>query len=206
MNHPEEEGDVPADPIWRPRQLDLLDRIEAIFFARGYRTITMDELAAELRCSKRALYEMASSRRALFLLVIQRWAERIRTLGQAGASREADPRDRLEAFLAPGVTQTAGLTEHFLDDIRAFPAARKLLDDHQRGRMEMLRDIVEDGIRQGRFAPLHSHLVAGVCMAGIARINDPDFLRDAGLTFSEAFAELYRLLMTGLQAGTSGKR
>ncbi|AMK22737.1 MULTISPECIES: TetR/AcrR family transcriptional regulator [unclassified Sphingobium] len=199
MNNPPQSG-APPGSAWRPRQLELLAGIEAIFFARGYRAVTMDDLAAELHCSKRALYEIASSRRALFLLIVGRWSERIRILGQAGAEQEQDPKARLEAFLAPGVTQTVGLTENFLTDIQSLPAARALLDKHQRERMDMLRTIVEDGIREGRFAALHAHLVAGVCLAGITRINDPIFLREAGLTFHTAFAELYRLLMWGLQA------
>ena len=190
---------------WGPRHLELLDDIEAIFFARGYRAVTMVDLAAELRCSKRALYEIAPSRPALFLLIVKRWTDRIRGLGLERAAREADPKARLAAFLTPGVTQSAGLTENFLNDLQAFPAARKLLHDHQRERVEMLRTIVEDGIRQGRFAALHAHLVANICLAGIARINDPEFLREARLSFSEAFAELYQLLMTGLENEMAGR-
>lgn len=188
-----------TDAAWRPRHLELLNQIEAIFFARGYRAVTMNALAEELRCSKRALYEIAPSRQAMFVLIVERWGERIRRLGLEGASLDADPKERLAAFLSPGVSETIGLTENFLSDLQSLPAARAALDHHQRERMETLRGIVEDGIRQGCFAALHAHLVAGVCLAGFARINDPDFLREAQLTFSEAFAELYRLLMTGLE-------
>lgn len=187
----------------RARMLELLDRIEAIFFAQGYRAVTMDDLAAELRCSKRALYEIAPNRRALFLEVVDRWSRRIRSLGLLAASQAGNPKARLAAFLAPGVSQTVGMTESFLRDLLAFPDARKLLDEHQRDRMNTVRDIVEDGIRSGHFASMHPHLVAGICLAGIARINDPDFLRESCMTFSEAFAELYRLLMTGLERDPS---
>lgn len=187
-----------AENTLSPRHLELLDQLERIFFARGYRAVTMDDLAQALRCSKRALYELAPNRKALFLMVVERWTERVRALGVAGAARHEDPRERLAAFLQPGVAETEALTEDFLADLRDLPAARNALDRHQRDRMAMLREIVAEGVTQGRFKPLHAHLVAGICLAGMARINDPEFLREAGMSFSQAFAELYRVLMTGI--------
>jgi AcrR family transcriptional regulator len=193
-----------ADETLSPRHVDLLDQLERIFFARGYRAVTMDDLAQALRCSKRALYELAPNRKALFLMVVERWTGRVRDLGVAGAAGHDDPRDRLAAFLQPGVAETEALTEEFLADLRDLPAARDTLEQHQRDRMAMLRDIVAEGVRRGRFKPVHAHLVAGICLAGMARINDPEFLREAGLSFSQAFAELYRMLMTGIAEDRPG--
>lgn len=183
----------------RPRQVELLAAVEKHFFGHGYRRVTMDDLAQKLRCSKRALYELAPSRKALFVLIVERWVERIRELGLAGMARHSDPRAQLKAYLEPGITETKAVTDAFLLDLRQFPAARELLSEHQRQRMANLRGILERGAQEGVFRHVHAHLVAGVCLAGIEKINEPEFLEQAGLSFSAAFAELYRLLMTGLE-------
>lgn len=185
-------------PVLRPRHLELIAGIQAIFFAQGYRALTMDRLAQELRCSKRALYELAPSRKALFLLIVERWTKRVRALGEQAAARHDDPKERLVAYLQPGITETEGMTEAFLTDLRDFSAAREALEHHQQLRAQGVRAIVEDGVRSGRFKALHAHLVAGVCLAGLSQINQPEFLREAGLAYSEAFSEFYRLLMSGL--------
>lgn len=183
----------------RPRQIELLDVLELYFFEHGYRRVTMAGLAERLHCSKRALYELAPSRRELFVLVVERWVQRIRKLGLAAEARHGDPCAQLRGYLEPGITETQFVTEAFLLDLRQLPEAREVLDRHQRERMETLLKILERGVLDSSFANIHAHLVAGICLAGIEKINEPEFLGQAGLSFSAAFAELYRLLMTGLQ-------
>ncbi|PWC47031.1 hypothetical protein TSA6c_02820 [Azospirillum sp. TSA6c] len=192
----EEERDA-----YRPRQLELLDQLERLFFSRGYRALTMDLIAQELRCSKRALYEIAPNRKMLFLKVVARWASRVQALGDSAASQFDHPRKKLTAYLEPGITESRGMTDRFLEDIREDDQAREVLENHQRVRMARLQEIIEYGIGNGEFADVHAKLVAGICLAAIERINDPHFLADAGLGFSDAFSELYRLLLDGLARG-----
>ena len=63
---------------------------------------------------------------------------------------------------------------------------------------DRLRDIVEDGMRRGRFRRLHAALVAEVFQAAVGRLNEPDFLETAGISFSDGFSELYELFLNGL--------
>ncbi|MFA7586328.1 MAG: TetR/AcrR family transcriptional regulator [Novosphingobium sp.] len=183
----------------RPRQIEILDQLETYFFAHGYRSATMEVLAQNLKCSKRALYELAPNRKELFTLIVDRWAKRIRWLGAEAEARHSDPRRRLAAYLQPGVSESRGVTRTFLIDLRDLPQARATLEQHQRERMTHLKGILDEGAKQGVFKDVHAHLVAGICLAGIEKINEPTFLAQAGLSFSQAFAELYRLLMTGLE-------
>lgn len=195
----EEENDTHA---LRPRQVALLAQLESFFFTHGYRVATMGRLAQEMKCSKRALYELAPSRKALFTLIVECWARRIQKLGLEAEASQTDPRQKLAAYLEPGVIETVGMTNAFLIDLRELPATRAILDQHQRARMSHLTEILEEGVRAGVFKNNHPLLVASICLAGMEKINEPAFLTRAGLSFSEAFAELYGLLMTGLEYNT----
>lgn len=183
----------------RPRQIELLSQLESIFFTNGYRSATMASLAKELRCSKRSLYELAPGRSDLFAMVVDRWATRVRRQGKDAEARESDPKRKLAAYLEPGVTETVGMTAKFLTELRDLPQARAIMEAHQRERMEHLKTILETGKSVGAFKDVHAHLVAGIWLAGIEKINEPAFLDQAGLSFSDAFAELYRLLIQGLE-------
>jgi AcrR family transcriptional regulator len=180
------------------RHRDLIEALEALFLDEGFRTITVDELAARLKCSKRTLYELAPSKQELFLLVVERWLHRIRHLGWAGALKHDDPEKRIIAYLDPGVSQSRTASRRFLEDLQSYRPALALLEAHQRERTSVLRDIVEDGMQRGRFRRLHPALVAEVFQAAVGRLNEPDFLDNAGISFSDGFSELYELFLNGL--------
>ncbi len=180
------------------RHRDIVEALEKVFLEEGFRDVTVGELAARLKCSKRTLYELAPSKQELFVLVVERWLDRIRHLGWAGALEHDDPQKRIIAYLEPGVSQSRLASRRFLQDLQSFRPAYMLLEAHQRERTSVLRDIVQDGIKRGRFRNLHAPLVAEVFLAAVSRMNEPDFLANAGISFSDAFSELYDLFLKGL--------
>jgi AcrR family transcriptional regulator len=180
------------------RQKELLADLEALFFAKGFRTITVDEIAAQLKCSKRTLYEIAPSKQELFVLVIESWLDRIRHLGWQGALQHNDPKQRVMAYLEPGVVESRPASRQFLADLQSYRPALTLLEAHQTQRTNVLMEIVEDGIRRGKFKPFHSALVAEIFLAAVNRINEPSMLERSGVGFSQAFEELFQILTTGL--------
>lgn len=158
----------------------------------------MAELAARLRCSRRSLYALAPSKPELFLLVLDRFLARIRRLGREQAAAHSDPAEKIEALLEPGISLTRPAGDAFSADVASFSPASKLLDEHQRERMESLREVVEDGIRRESFRGVHAYLVAEVMLAAVARVREPSFLEESGLSMSEAFEECGRLIRHGL--------
>lgn len=180
------------------RQQRLLEQLEKIFLAEGFRDLTGDELAARLKCSKRSLYQIAPSKQELFLLVLEQFLERIRRKGNRGVLEHEDPEKRLAAYMEPGIVETRLASRRFVEDVESLRPAALLLESHQKERINTLRDIVEDGIRRGRFRKLNAGLVAETYLAGIERIDDPAFLRRNGLSFSEAFAELFQIIAFGV--------
>jgi AcrR family transcriptional regulator len=123
--------------------------LEEIFQKEGFRKVTLAELAARLRCSRRTFYELAGSKEELFLRILERLLGRIRRLGDEAAGELEDSGARLEAFLRPGFVETVQATTTFFDDIDSFPSARRMMEEHQAKRAEVRR-IIEDGIRRGQ--------------------------------------------------------
>ena len=180
------------------RRRTLIAQLEKLFLEEGFRDLTVDEIAAHLRCSKRSLYQIAPSKLELFLRILEQFLDRIRRMGSRAVLEHDDPAARLAAYMEPGYIETKRASRRFVEDIQASKPALQLLESHQRERMNTLRDIVDDGIRRDQFRKVNSFLVAEAYLAAIAKIDDPEFLRRAGLGFSEAFAELYRLIAYGV--------
>jgi AcrR family transcriptional regulator len=175
-----------------------LDSLEEIFLGEGVRRVSVGELARRLRCSRRTLYALAKSKQELFLLVVDRFLTRIRRLGDEAASARDDPAARIEAYLEPGIQQVARSTNLFFADIAALPPAKRMLEEHQRQRIEGLRRIVTAGMRRRMFRGLHPHLVADVLSLAYRRVSQPEFLATANLSMTEAYAEVGRLFLHGL--------
>ncbi len=180
------------------RRDEIRNQLEKIFLREGFRNLTVNKLAKRVQCSNRTLYEIAPSKEEIFLVILNRWLERIRHLGRQGALKHSEPLKRIEAFLNPGVSETRDASADFVEDVRSYLPAKEMLARHQEERMKFLEDIVEDGIGRGSFRDVHAYLVAEVVLSAVTRIDEFDFQTRSGLTFSEAFEELYELLLHGL--------
>lgn len=180
------------------RREEIRRQLERIFLREGFRDLTIDQLAKRLKCSNRTLYEIAPSKEEMFLFVLNRWLERIRHLGWQGALEHTEPIKRIEAFLQPGVSETREAGADFVEDVRTYLPAKQMLARHQEERMKFLEDIVSDGIKRGSFRNVHPYLMAEILLSAVTRIDELDFQSRSGLTFSEAFAELYEVLLHGL--------
>lgn len=191
------DSDVGTDP-----SSDMQAQLEAIFLHGGFRRTTMASLARTLRCSHRALYAIAPSKTDLFLVVLDRWLSRIRAMGLAGAAQHESPVEKIQAYLAPGVSETRLASLALMEDINSLPPAIDILINHQTERMRVIEAIVSAGIAQGSFRKLNAVLVAQVLLSAVKKIDEPDFEAMAGMTFSEALDDLYRLVLHGLIPST----
>lgn len=176
----------------------MLDRLEDIFLSEGFRRVTVARLASRLRCSRRTLYDLAPTKEALFLRVLERYLDRVRRMGDQAAAAAAAPDQAIVAYLGPAVSETRKIGAAFSAEVAGFPAARKVWEAHMHRRMGSLKGLVEQGVAGGVFRRVNPILVAEVMEASTRRLKDPDFLAAAGLSISEAFDELYQLLQLGL--------
>lgn len=176
----------------------LLDALEAIFLTEGYRSVTLRSLAKRLGCSYRKIYAVAATKEDLFLKVAKRFFGRIQREGWQQSNSSKALADRITDYLRVGISAAQRSTPKFNEDIATLPAGRLVFDSHQEERIRGLAELVEEGIRSGEFEGFHSKLVAELMISAVKRVRQPDFLATSDLTFSEALAEISRLVRLGL--------
>lgn len=191
-------SDPSAESSRGDRRSELLESLEEVFLKEGFRAVTIAELATRMRCSRRTFYDLAPSKQELFLLVLDRLLSRIRALGDEAAQEVSDPGERLKAFLRPGFMETLQASNAFFDDIGSFPRARRMMEAHQASRAQEAQRIIEDGVRRGRLRPVNPYLVSEAARVVARRLKEPEFLREASVSASEAFREWTDLLLGGL--------
>ena len=186
----------PNLPVDRPAQ--LLQQLEALFLAEGFSAFTVSELAARLRCSKRALYELAPSKEELFLLVLKRCLDDIWQRGIDAERSVTDLRLRIRWYVESALVPLRQWSPAFLADIAAVDQARHLLDRHLVDRMARLEDMVRAGTRSGLFRKVHPQLVAEMIHVTAARCCQPDFLAASRLSLEGAIEQMCSVLWDGL--------
>jgi AcrR family transcriptional regulator len=193
---------------WSPRQKEICDQLEEIFLMEGFRHLTIADLVERLHCSRRTLYSLAPSREELVLAVLGRMMNHMGVEARARADACDDPGLAIAAYLDTGVRVWRRSSREFHEDLESYLPTKHLYDRHLQIALEVLGNLVERGIRQGTFRPLHPRLVAEILDAAVDRIRQPEVLRRAGVSRGEAIAELSHLFRRGLVADSppSGTR
>ncbi len=191
-----------AEDLLRPRQKEILDRLEALFLERGFATFTVGELAAELECSRRTLYEIAPSKEELVLTVLDRFLHRVGRTALAAIDDRAPIPDRIRAYFHGGA-EILRQTITFAEDVAEEPAAARLIDRHFRYVGAVVADMVRQGVESGEFRPVSPSVVSAALTGATLHLSQPDVRADLGGGELEASDEVLDLILPALAAGAS---
>ena len=144
-----------------PRHRQVLDQLERLFLEEGFGGISVRELAANVGCSRRTLYELAPSKDELVLVVLDRFLHRVGRTALDSIDREQPHADRIRAYFRGGV-ELQRLSQTFAEDLADDPAARRLLDRHFRYVMAVTEELVAEGVAAGEFRQVSPSIVVGV--------------------------------------------
>ncbi len=124
---------LPADAERRltDRQRQVIDTLEELVAKGGLAELTMAEIAREVNCSLRTLYEIAPSKDELVLTVVDRGLHRIGRAAIEALDPTMPPLDALLVYLeavSEAVQPTAASCSR---DFAAVPGAKRLFDAHE---------------------------------------------------------------------------
>ena len=180
------------------RQVDLLDRLTDLLLAGGFAHLTLDQLAAELRCSKTTLYALASSKDQLAVRVVNNFFRRSTELVEAYVAARRAPRRRIEAYLE-GIAEALGqASRQFVADVAGFGPTRETYRDNAVAAARRVRELIDEAASAKAVASVDADFVATWIGLSIEAIQRGEFAERAGLSDAEAFGELSRLVSRAL--------
>ena len=190
-------GGRPGEAMTR-RQAELLDQLEALFLTDGFARFTLDDLAVRLRCSKSTLYALAGSKEQLALRVIRHFFRKATVAVEAGTFTVKDPALRVTAYLTAVAAALAPAGPVFHRDLDSFPPGREVYERNTALAADRVRELIADGVAQGRFREVHPTLVADTVTTLMLRIGRGETARTTGLDDATAYRELAALLLHGI--------
>jgi AcrR family transcriptional regulator len=180
------------------RQAELLDQLEQLFLADGFARLTLDDLAVRLRCSKSTLYALAESKEQLAHRVIKHFFRKATAAVETQTVTEQDPALRVTAYLTAVARALAPASPAFHRDLDGFAPGREVYERNTALAAERVRELIAEGVAQGRFREVHPALIADTVTTLMFRIGRGDTARATGLDDASSYRELAALLLHGI--------
>ena len=171
------------------------------FLAHGFRSVSMDDLAAELGMSKKTLYVGFPSKSALIEAVLKdKFREVERDLEQVAKGQATNVEIALHQLLDCLQRHTAEIQPAFVRDIgRETPELFQLVEQKRR---ELIRHyfgrLFEDGKKTGTIrADIPTHLIIEILLGAVQAIMNPPKLMELGLSVEQGYSAIIRLVLEG---------
>ena len=185
---------------------DFFQQLSLLVMAQGISHLSVAQIAARLRCSRRRLYEVAKSKDGLLVEVAEGAFEIALRKSMEVSERGGSAAQRITDYMGIGIELSFAISEPFHRDLENIPAGRAALDHFQAARAKGLRDLIEDGIRRKELGRINSLVAAELMFAAAVRIRRPEFLDSAGITMAEAYDAASHIILNGMLSKSSPPR
>ncbi|HRI39819.1 MAG TPA: TetR/AcrR family transcriptional regulator [Nitrospira sp.] len=171
------------------------------FLAHGFRSVSMDDLAAELGMSKKTLYVAFPSKDALIEAVLKdKFREVEKDLERVARDQVADVEVALHQLLDCVQRHTTEIQPAFVRDLgRESPELFQFIEQRRR---ELIRryfgGLFEDGKKTGVIrTDIPTHLIIEILLGAVQGIMNPPKLMELGLTVEHGYSSVIRLILEG---------
>ena len=190
-------------------EIKILDAAADRFMGAGLYKVTMDEIASDLRMSKKTVYKFFPSKEVLLKAIVHTMMKRIEGELQSVISSDKPLEEKLTSILTIVGMILRKMSRPFLTDIQRFaPGLWKEIDAFRRERVfskiqQMFRQAKKDGVFREDLDPDLYILVITTIMQGIM---NPQVLSQQPFSAEEAFKGIFRILYEGALTDEARKR
>lgn len=172
-----------------------------IFFASGFRSVTMDDLARELGMSKKTLYEHFPGKISLVqAAMLDKHREVNSELDQIASGFSSDFAGAMHQLFACIQRHAGEIQVPFMRDIRLRP---ELFSDVETRRGEFARRYFEGLLSEGRRAGIVREdiplgLITEMMLAALERIMNPSKLAELDITPKAGYSAIITVILGGV--------
>ncbi|MEN1760850.1 TetR/AcrR family transcriptional regulator [Anoxynatronum sibiricum] len=146
---------------WELKHQRLLEQAERLFFEKGLKAVTMEEIAAAAGISKMTIYNHFNSKEELFKEITLEMVRRFNEEVSQELRRQPDTYSRLKAYFEKGFVVSKTVTPEFYHDLYDKPHLLQEIAAYKRETtVKLLTDILEQGKAAGEIQEADPAFVA----------------------------------------------
>lgn len=182
------------------RRTELFDSLVALLLAEGFAHLTLDDIAARLRCSKSTLYTLAGSKEQLVQAATVHFFRSATEFVEAQVAEASGARARVAAYLSAVGTALDPASDQFMVDLNAFAPARAVYEHNTSVAAGRVQELIAEGVVAGDFRDVHAAFAADLVATVMVRIQQRAVRENTGLDDADAYRELAAILTGGIEA------
>lgn len=182
------------------RRTKLFDELVELFRTEGFAHLTLDAVAARLKCSKSTLYTLAGSKEQLVTAATVHFFKHATDAVEASVAATTGPRERIAAYLTAVGAALSAASPQFMADLNAFAPARAVYERNTRIAARRVQELIDHGVAAGEFRGVHAAFAADLAATMMVRIQQGGCRASTGLADADAYRELAAVLTHGISA------
>lgn len=182
------------------RRTELFDSLTDLLLSEGFAHLTLEDIAARLRCSKSTLYTLAGSKEQLVQAATVHFFRSATEFVESRVASARGARNRIAAYLAAVGTALDPASDQFMVDLDAFAPGRAVYEQNTRIAARRVQELIAEGVAAGDFRDVHAAFAADLVATVMVRIQQRVVRENTGLDDADAYRELAAILTGGIEA------
>jgi len=181
-------------------QNKIIDYSEEKFFKDGFYKTTMDEVASELRMSKKTIYKFFPSKEDLVMAIAKHFMKKLKGKILPALNSDKNAIEKLGELITilAGVSDKIS-TKRMEEMKRHFPSIWNEIDKF---RTEMMfgniTKVINQGKKEGLFLDYPTSIIMNMLVASIRTIVNPDFILHNNFSIIEAAHSAFKIIIGGI--------
>jgi AcrR family transcriptional regulator len=178
----------------------ILETGLAKFRKFGIRRVTMDEIARDLRISKKTLYRHFQNKEALVRACVDNIAGTVIPTVSEALNRDGPPMERILGAWRGFAMIPHLLSAEIIADLQAdYPHIWNDIDARRHEVIGHFERLIADGVRSGDFRPeVHPKVAMRIILAVVEQVMVPDVLARGEFTPAEAVGTILTIFSRGI--------
>ena len=178
----------------------MLADLTELLLTEGFTSLTVDDIAQRLRCSKATLYSLAGSKEQLAVVVTRQFFRAATAEIEEAVAAVTDPRLRISTYLAAIGSAMNRCSPAFYADMKSYRPTADVYRLNSTAAARRVQQFIDEGIDAGALRDVNGVFVGQLIALAIDSVQSGALLDTTGLTAGQAYYEIADLLLHGLDA------
>ena len=181
-------------------QTKIIEHTEEKFFRDGFYKTTMDEIASELRMSKKTIYKFFPSKNDLVHAIAKFFMNRMKNTILPALNSDKNAIEKLGDLIKILAKASEKISAVRMEELkRHYPSMWNEIDNF---RTEMMfgniTRVIDQGKKEGLFADYPTNIIMNVLVASVRSIVNPDFIMNNNYSIIEAARYAFKIVISGI--------
>jgi len=178
----------------------IVEMTEEKFFRDGFYKTTMDEVASELKMSKKTIYKFFPSKDDLIMAIAKHFMEGLKNKVVPALSSDKNAIEKLAELNGILAKVSQKISTNRMDEIKTyFPNLWNEIDNFRTKMMfANITKVIDQGKAEGLFIDYPTPIVMNTLVSSVRSIVNPEFILNNNFSIAEAAINVFKVVIGGI--------